>query len=103
VKDHNEKIEAFIEYCKYEKSDYIIIGEGRNLRESAFVLVEEGFYQGFGFYTQEDSISNWDEFRNYLIKYPDHPEIYKILSSEHATKNYKKVKKEAFLKRKDSV
>ena len=103
ISDHNDKIQKFIDYCQAEKSDYILIGSGRTLEESAFVLVEEGFYQGFGFYSEEDSISQWEEFRNYLIQYPDHPEIYKILSSEHATKNYQKIKKEAFLKRKESV
>ncbi|MGM0581238.1 MAG: exonuclease domain-containing protein [Bacteroidota bacterium] len=103
VSQHNEKIQAFIDHCKTEKSDYILIGDGRNLNEYAFVLVEEGFYKGFGFYTQEDSIEHWDEFSNYLIQYPDHPEIYKILRSEHATKHYKKIKKEVFLKRTESA
>ena len=96
VSQHNEKIQAFIDHCKAEKSDYLLIGDGRSINESAFVLVEEGFYKGFGFLHSEDSIEHWEEFNNFLIQYPDHPEIYKILSSEHATKNYKKIKKEIF-------
>jgi DNA polymerase-3 subunit epsilon len=98
--EHNAKIEAFSEYCKAEKSDYVILAKGRNEGESAFILVEDGFYRGFGFYSKDERIEHWEEFSNYLIQYPDHPEIYKILSSEHATKNYKIVKKEAFLKSK---
>lgn len=96
LEDHNEKIEKFIEICNIEKSDYLLMGDGRTLSEKAFVLVENGNYQGFGFFDQDESISAWDEFKKYLIQYPDHPEINKILNSEHATKHYKKIKKDAF-------
>lgn len=94
--EHNKKIEAFVDYCNEEKSDYIIIGTGRSKEEFAFALVEEGSYQGFGFFTEEEQIMHWEDFKNHLIQYPDHPEIYKILSSESATKNYRKIKKAAF-------
>ena len=94
VSEHNVKIEAFIQACKEEKSDYILMGPGRSKQERSFAMVEEGKYLGYGFIDQEDTIEDWLDLRDKLQLYPDNPEIYRILNSESATKACRKIKKE---------
>ncbi|MBK6264901.1 GIY-YIG nuclease family protein [Marivirga sp. S37H4] len=97
---HNKKIKAFIQLCDSEKSDYIFIGKGKSQEEMSIVMVEGGSYLGYGFLHKEEAISEWEDLKNYLQKFPDHPEIYKILNSETATKGLKKIKKDDWLQQK---
>jgi DNA polymerase-3 subunit epsilon len=99
VANHNNKIAAFIEGCEQEKSDYILLGQGKSHEELAVIMVEEGAYLGYGFFNKEETVTDWDDLKAYLQRFPDHPEIYKILNSESATKGLKKLKKSEWLKK----
>lgn len=96
AEEHNAKIEAFIDRCNEEKMDYVIMGKGRSEEEESFILVEDGLYRGYGYYNRDETIMDWSQWHNYLMPHPDHPEIYKILSSLAATKGYRKVLRKAF-------
>lgn len=100
IESHNQKIEQFIEICNTEKSDYILIGKGKTDGELSLVMVEAGYYLGYGFFDKSEQISDWGDLKNYLQRFPDHPEIYKILSSPSATKGLQKLRKEEWLQKK---
>lgn len=45
--DYNNRVDAFIE--KYTLENQIIFDKGRHFKERAFVLIENGLYQGYGY------------------------------------------------------
>jgi len=97
VEAHNEKIKQFIEACMNENGDYMLIGTGRNRDEQSVVMVENGTYKGYGFFDHSTNFNSWEDMADVIQKFPDNPEIYRILASEAATKGQKKIKREMFM------
>jgi DNA polymerase-3 subunit epsilon len=91
---HNDKIAQFIDACDEEKRDYILIGAGRSQDEKTIVMVENGTYLGYGFFEESETVNDWEGLKNLIQRFPDNPEVYRILASDSATKGNKKVKKD---------
>jgi len=91
---HNNKIAQFIDDCDEEKRDYVLIGAGRSQDEKTIVMVENGTYLGYGFFEESEPVNDWEGLKNLIQRFPDNPEVYRILASDSATKGNKKVKKD---------
>ncbi len=96
---HNLKIAQFIKACDDEKRDYILLGTGRTPDEHSVVMVENGLYTGYGFFDNSSDLHNWNDLKNIIQRFPDNPEVYRILGSESATKSCRKIKKADLIKR----
>ncbi|QAA82685.1 DNA polymerase III subunit epsilon [Aequorivita sp. H23M31] len=66
VEDYNEKVRSAIEFLNENKPSFAIQGKGRSNGEIGFALVVAGQYQGFGFFDQNESICEVEDFEPYL-------------------------------------
>jgi DNA polymerase-3 subunit epsilon len=58
IADYNNRVNAFLEKCSYEKQNMLIIDRGREIEERSVVLIENGVYKGYGFYNLNYQINN---------------------------------------------
>jgi len=61
----------------FEKN-YLIIDKGRQANEQAVVLVENGLYQGHGFFDSTESLS-LDDLKDSIKPFPHNPDVARIL------------------------
>lgn len=56
--NYNIRVKEFLNKHKYENENLLIIDRGRNVEERSVVLIEDGEYKGFGFYSLNYQINN---------------------------------------------
>lgn len=77
--DYNRRVaEATLHLAKDFPGDMLVIDEGRTDGEKAFVLVEQGQFQGHGFYDNDEQLSVGD-LRAALVKGEHHSDLAAIL------------------------
>ncbi|MCA0931854.1 GIY-YIG nuclease family protein [Lutimonas saemankumensis] len=79
VASYNKRVKEAIEYMSNDSKSYLIKQRGRNREELAFVLIENGIYQGFGFIDSDQQIASLDQLKEFLIMKKDNRDIQKIL------------------------
>ncbi len=81
VESYNLKVSAAIASLGEEKPSYVIMEKGRHFEEKAFILVNEGRYQGFGYVDSEVQITSINDYKPFLkLKEPTF-HTHKILNS----------------------
>jgi DNA polymerase-3 subunit epsilon len=76
-----------------EKNENLIIQEkGRSFTESAFVLIKDGNYVGYGFMDKETQINTFDDLEAFLIPQKNTLESERIIQS-FITRNPDKLQK----------
>ena len=78
---YNQKVSNAINSLQRESSSYLINDKGRQVDETAFVLVRDGRYQGFGYLPAEVQIENMNDLDPFLQPQPATYYTYKILSN----------------------
>ncbi|MEL7001176.1 MAG: exonuclease domain-containing protein [Bacteroidota bacterium] len=79
--DYNERVdEAIATFIEKEKS-IAILGAGRNEEESSVILVEEGVYQGFGFFDYNVRLQTIDDVKMVINQYKTTNEIDTYIQS----------------------
>lgn len=79
---YNERVLQAIEPYRFEESNFMVVGKGRNDSEKSVVLVEKGTYRGFGFFdTVFDQNLNHEDLKNCIQSFPDNRDIQQILRS----------------------
>lgn len=63
---YNKRVQESIDSFFEEGETVAIIGRGRRLEEKSLVLVEKGNYLGFGFFSQDVTISDFESAKNYI-------------------------------------
>ena len=76
---HNERLAAAITSMKNDNGTYCLIGEGRTFSEGSVVLVEEGKYQGFGYYMKQDAFDTIEQVRDVIRLFPDNADVQRII------------------------
>lgn len=66
VKEYNKKVKKALDYLASQKPTFVIHGKGRNKDETAFVVVVEGIYKGYGFLNNADSFSKLADYEPFL-------------------------------------
>lgn len=79
VEAYNNRVLEAIHDMSDQKVDLIIKEKGRHANETAFVMIKEGEYVGYGFIDKEVSITHTDELETYLIPQKNNIDIQKIL------------------------
>ncbi len=77
---YNERLRNALAEFTGQGKTFAIIGKGRSPDEQSVVLIENGAYLGFGFFPLEVAISAFSDFNHYIKRYPDNPDIQKILN-----------------------
>ncbi|MFC7358557.1 exonuclease domain-containing protein [Jejudonia soesokkakensis] len=64
--EYNEKVTSFLEDYSFANKSMLIIDKGRDLDERSVILVENGVYQGFGYYNLNYQITNLDILKSII-------------------------------------
>ncbi|MDF0717096.1 exonuclease domain-containing protein [Muricauda sp. 334s03] len=81
VDDYNHKVEEAIAHMKMLSSKVRIIKEkGRDDRENAVVLIEDGIYKGFGFINTDMEISTLEDIEAFITRHKHTVETESILN-----------------------
>ncbi|MFT6417132.1 MAG: DNA polymerase-3 subunit epsilon [Dokdonia sp.] len=68
VANYNERVKKAIANLQENKASYIIKEKGRTQDENAFILIEDGLLQGYGFVEDATSISNAIDLEPFIEK-----------------------------------
>ncbi|QLE01418.1 GIY-YIG nuclease family protein [Galbibacter sp. BG1] len=79
VEHYNKRVEEALNSIKIENKSFAIITKGKTLSEKAVVLIENGIYKGFGFLDETISISEFEEFRDYIKLQKNNSDVVKIV------------------------
>jgi len=78
---YNARVERALERLNLGQRNLALIDSGREKTERAFVLIERGVYQGFGYFHAEEPISGPDDLHAYLKPHPDNRDVQRIVGS----------------------
>ncbi|MCP4977209.1 MAG: GIY-YIG nuclease family protein [Maribacter sp.] len=90
AKAYNEKVLSAMSFMKENNENLIIQEKGRSFSESAFVLIKNGNYLGYGFLDKEVQINTNEDLETYLIPQKNTLETERIIQS-FMTRNPHKV------------
>jgi len=77
---YNQRVLQATEPYRFDKSSFLIIGEGRNDGEKSIVCVENKIYQGFGFLNFElNGNIQIEDLKACIKKYPDNRDVQQII------------------------
>ncbi len=78
--DYNTRVMQATEPYRFDKTSFLLVGEGRNQGEKTVVCVENKIYQGFG-YINFDLNENLiiEDLKNCVKKYPDNRDVQQII------------------------
>ncbi len=79
---YNSRVRLAISQIKANAQNNVIKKPGRSTNEEAFVLIKDGIYQGYGFITKEDQITNETQLEPHLIREKDSIDVQCILKKE---------------------
>ena len=92
---NNSKIEYFIKHISYPFPNMIIIDKGRNIDEKSVILIKNSKYIGFGYFTLNYQITNYEileslitrtnkknNFDKLIINYLKKNKVEKIINTE---------------------
>ncbi len=65
---YNVRAKEAIAAMENERDTYAILAQGRSLGEQGFVMVQDGFYQGYGFYDRNESITGFEGLEDFLVR-----------------------------------
>ncbi len=66
---HNEQIEAAINYLVKKRPSFVIMDKGRSTDERSCILVENGHFYGMGYLAADVGITDPSEIRDYVTQY----------------------------------
>jgi DNA polymerase-3 subunit epsilon len=91
VEDYNKKVGKALSYIRDQSQNLVIQEKGRALNESAFVLIKNGTYMGYGFIDKETQINSFEELEPHVLSQKNTLETERIVQS-YLTRNPKKSK-----------
>ncbi len=89
---YNKRMNRALQSLMKSDQTVAIIGEGRELEESSVVWIENGRYQGFGYFETSTEIIHPGQLKEYIKSYPDNQDIQGIIQLYmHKNKDYRVV------------
>jgi len=79
VSNYNQRVKTALEQTIKASKDVVIKETGRDHEETAFILIKNGVYLGYGFIESSQQITNADQLENYLIPQKDNIDVQKVL------------------------
>lgn len=78
VQQYNQQVEKALGVSRSSRN-MLILGNGRNAEESSVVMIERGEILGYAFFTNDITISEPEEVKDYLLRIEDNPDAHKIV------------------------
>ena len=78
---YNLRVEQALENLQFTNSNFMILGPGRNTAEKSVVMIENGKYQGYGYFEPEFISTDPDQIRDLIQFKQDNRDIHRILKS----------------------
>ncbi|HRX29240.1 MAG TPA: exonuclease domain-containing protein [Saprospiraceae bacterium] len=89
IEDYNIRASRAIEYLNQKfDTDFLILGKGRNHQEKAIVLVEDGYYRGYGYVDDEVLSYGIEEIKENIKRVKENPETNRIIRQYIEHKDY---------------
>ena len=79
--DYNKRVYDAINSLGLQTENLVIKEKGRNTKETGFVLILNGIYQGFGYIDKKIKIEDTDDYQLYLQPQQDNRDVQRILKS----------------------
>lgn len=78
---YNLRVHEAINAIKNSNQEVVLKQIGRHQEESAFILIKNGFYKGYGFIDTAEQVMNTEDLERFLIPQQDTVHTQKILQS----------------------
>ncbi|MGH1384706.1 exonuclease domain-containing protein [Kordia sp.] len=88
---YNERAQQAIDKYSYLNKDMLIIDRGRHHDERSAILIENGEYKGFGFYSLNYQITNKDVLKSIITPMQNNRDVQHIIQSHLRRKNKLKI------------
>ncbi|MFK7750381.1 MAG: exonuclease domain-containing protein [Kordia sp.] len=88
---YNKRAQEAIDKYSYTNKDMLIIDRGRHHDERSAILIENGEYKGFGFYTLNYQITNRDVLKTIITPMQNNRDVQHIIQSHLRRKNKLKI------------
>jgi DNA polymerase-3 subunit epsilon len=76
---YNSRVEKLIDQYSYNNQSMLIIDKGREIDEKSVILIENGVYQGYGFFNLNFQVNNLDILRTLIIPMENNRDTQHIL------------------------
>jgi DNA polymerase III subunit epsilon len=80
-KNYNKRAQKAIDSFFEVGQTVAIVGKGRRVKEKSVVLIENGNYLGFGFFDEDENISDLEAARNFIKPSKDNRVVQNIVNS----------------------
>ena len=77
---YNERVQQALNSVYSTSETKIILDEGREFNERSVVLIENGIYKGFGYFSSEIEITSPEEAKEYIEPYKHTGDVQRILN-----------------------
>ncbi|QHI34804.1 hypothetical protein IMCC3317_01480 [Kordia antarctica] len=91
VDSYNKRALEAIEKYSYATKNMLIIDKGRHHDERSVILIEDGQYKGFGFYSLNYQITNADVLKSIITPMQNNRDVQHIIQSQLRRKNRFKI------------
>lgn len=81
VKKYNRRAQQAIDSFFGEGDTVALVGRGRTFEEKSLVLVENGTYQGFGFFDRAEMVTDLESARNHITFSKDNRVVQNLINS----------------------
>lgn len=81
LKSHNKKIEKALDFLSQNRPTYAIVDKGRSVEERSCIWVEKGHFYGMGYITNEQTIYEPQQLKEYVTRYQSNQYIMKLIHS----------------------
>jgi DNA polymerase III subunit epsilon len=88
---YNMRAKLVIRDLSYENESFLVIDRGRSNDERCVVWVQNGCYQGYGYFSTEIPINNPDQLIEFVRRRPDNRDIRQILRTYLKRKRVEKI------------
>ena len=58
AESYNQRVQQVVERYSYQHRSMVVVDKGRNVNERSAILIQDGQYKGYGFYTLNHQINN---------------------------------------------
>ena len=79
---HAANIELFLEGFNLGEDTLVIKGEGRRADEKSFIYIEKGNYKGYGYYSDQETLNNVEDLKNFLTLQKETMLIRNVIKTE---------------------
>ena len=75
----NQRVNKVVEFYTYPQDDFLLIEEGRDIHEKCVVLIANGEYKGYGYFSPEIIGNNVEVLKSVIKRQTETPDVRKVI------------------------